>query len=251
MKNNSVFNILLASLTVLLLLNGCNKKDETTPDNTNTTTSTTPSIEISGSYGTLVAIRTVSYTTVGGFTIPVETNTAVAAFPTAPGSSTFVDAGTVTLNSKSLTRQSNNAYVYQDLLNPLSFSSITWNVSGAGSIPAISYTDDKPVPDYTGYNDLPGSVTRSAGLEIDLSGKVSGADSIYVIVADLNSKYIIRRLAGNAASCSFTAAELNTLAAGTGMLQVVPWNYEREDFSDKDFYFVIESVWSKIGITIN
>jgi hypothetical protein len=156
---------LMAGLTAFVLLAGCNKKDETTPDTTTPTTGTSPAIEITGSYGTLVAIRSVSYTTVGGFTIPVETNTAVAAFPTAPGASTFVDAGSVTLNSKTLTRQSNNSYVYQDLLNPLSFASITWAVSGSGSIPAINYTDDKPVPDYTGYSDLPGTLTRSAGLQ--------------------------------------------------------------------------------------
>ncbi len=240
------------SIAVIFAVTGCAKKEDVNTDNPAVpATGTTPSITINDSYGTLVAVRSVSYTMAGGFTIPVEVNTAVAAFPSAPGSATFLDAGTVTINSKALTKQSNNSYVYQNLTSPLNFSTIDWNVSGSGSIPAISYTDNKPIPDYSGYADLPASLTRSAGLEINLAGKITGADSVYVIIADMNSKYILRRLGGGASKCSFTPADLGTLSAGAGMLQVVPWNFEREDYSDKPFYFVIESVYTKSGIMIN
>jgi len=239
-------------ITAILIITGCAKKEDVNTDNPAApATVTTPSIAIKDSYGTLVAVRSVSYTMVGGFTIPVEVNTAVAAFPSAPGSTTLLDAGTVTINSKGLTKQNNNAYVYQNLTSPLDFSDIIWNVSGSGAIPAISYTDNKPIPDYSGYTDLPASLTRSAGLEINLAGKITGADSVYVIIADVNSKYLLRRLGGGASKCSFTPADLATLSAGTGMLQVVPWNYDKEDFSDKPFYFVIESVYTKSGVTIN
>jgi hypothetical protein len=206
---------------------------------------------MSDGYGVLVAIRSVSQTTVAGITVPVEVNTAVAAFSSSMGSSTLVDGGTVTLNSKGLTKSSNNAYSYQNLMDPLSFSTITWNVSGLGSVPAISYTDDRPIPGYSGFSALPATVTRSAGVTISLGSAISNADSVYVIVTDYDNHMVLKRLAGSAAQCTVSASELSGFTAGQGMLQVVPWNYKDEDFNDKKFYFVIESAYTKQGITID
>jgi len=250
--------ILLKSLMTLtavsvLLLSGCSKStdnplDVTTP--TTTTTTTTPSF--SDGYGALVAVATVSYSTVGGILVPITMNSAVAAFYASSGSTTLTDGGTVTLNGKTLAKQSNNSYVYMNYTDPLVFSgNFAWTVTGSSSVPAISYTDDKPMPSYSDYSSLPSTVTRSAGLTIDLSGKISGADSVYVVLIS-SSGHIIKHLGGNPGQCVFTAAELGTLAASTtGIIEVCPWNYKSEDFSSKKFYFVNEGAYVKSGITIN
>jgi hypothetical protein len=248
---NMIRKTFMAGALASLIFTGCSKKSEEVTPPTPTNNGSSPTITISDGYGALAAVRSVSYTTAGGYTIPMEVNTAVAAFFASAGSSTFVDGGAVTINSKSLTKSSSNAYVYQTLTDPLTFSTITWSVSGSSSVPAISYTDDRPIPDYSGFSSLPATITKSAGVTISLGSAVSNADSVYVTVTDYNNHQVLKRVAGDANECVFSAAELSNFTAGQGMVQVCPWNYKSEDFSSKKYYFIIESAFTKQGITIN
>jgi hypothetical protein len=242
---------LIAGTVASLALTGCSKTEDPAPAAPATTPSTSPTIIMSDGYGVLAAVRSVSITTVAGMTIPVELNTAVAAFPVAMGSSSFADAGTVTLNSKGLTKSTNNAYVYQNLTDPLSFNSLNWSVSGSSSVPAINYSDDQPIPDYSGFDALPTTISKAAGVTISLGSAISNADSVYVTITDYNNHQVLKRLSGNAVECTVSSAELSGLTAGQGMVQVVPWNYKSEDISGKKFYFVVETAYTKQGITIN
>lgn len=248
-------NIFVTSLlSAGILFSGCSKKTEDivnkNTNNTNTTTATTPTF--SDGYGTLAAVETLSYQLVSGVLFPIQLNTGVAAFY-APGSSGMTDGGTVTLNGKALAKQSNNSYVYQNVTDPLVFSgNFAWNVSGSSSVPAISYTDDRPMPAYSDYSSLPSSVTRSAGLTLNLSGTISGADSVYVVLISSGSNVLIRKLGGSATQCVFSPSELSVLGATTtGIIEVCPWNYKTEDISSKKFYFVNEAAYTKSGISIN
>lgn len=118
-------------------------------------------------------------------------------------------------------------------------------------MPAISYNDNRTIPNYSGFNSLPATITKSAGATISLGSAVTNADSIYVIVTDYDNHMILKRLGGNASECVIGSAELSAFTAGQGMVQVAPWSYKSEDFSSKKFYFVVESVFTKQGITIN
>jgi hypothetical protein len=250
MKN--LIRITIVTGTVVsLMISGCAKKTTTPETPTNTTTTSVPTITISDGYGVLAAVRSISYTTVAGYTVPLEVNTAVAAFPIALGSTTFTEGGTVTLNTKALTKSENNAYVYQNLTDPLSFSTLNWSVSGSSSVPVISYSEDKPIPDYSGFSSLPTTISKASGVTISLGSAISNADSIYVVVADFNNHRIMKRLAGNAGECVIGSSELSTFTTGQGMVQVCPWNFKSEDFSSKKFYFIIEAAYTKQGITIN
>jgi len=240
-----------AGALVSLIISGCTKTEDIIPETPATTNPSAPLITVGDGFGALAAVRSVSYTTVAGITIPLEVNTAVAVFSTSLGSGTFVDGGTVTLNAKGLTKSSNNAYSYQNFTDPLSFSTVTWNVSGSASVPSISYTDDRQVPDYSGYEALPTTISKASGVTISLGSAVTNADSVYVVVADFNNHQVLKRLAGNAGECVITSAELSGFTAGQGMVQVCPWNLKSEDFNDKKFYFIIESAFTKMGITIN
>jgi len=242
---------IIAGTVVSLIISGCAKKT-TSPDSPATAANTSaPTIAIGDGYGVLAAVRSISYTTVAGYTVPLEVNTAVAAFPIALGSTTFTDGGTVTLNTKTLTKSANNAYVYQNLTDPLSFSTLNWSVSGSSSVPAISYSEDKPIPDYSGFSTLPATISKASGVTISLGGAISNADSIYVVVADFNNHRIMKRLAGNAVECVIGSSELLEFTSGQGMIQVCPWNFKSEDYNSRKFYFIIEAAYTKQGIAIN
>ena len=237
-----------------LLLSSCSKKTDNLLNDTpsvSTPSATTPSFP--DGYGALAAVSTISYTVVAGITIPVQVNSAVGVFYTSAGSGSKADGGTVTVNGKTLTKQSNNAYVYQNLTDPLSLSSSNaWNDTGSASVPAFSYTDNRPMPTYSDYASLPSSVTRASGLTVNLSGTISGTDSVYVVLISTSSSVIIKRVAGTAAQAVFTPSELSSLSAtSTGIVEVCPWNYVSETFSGKKFYFVNESAYTRSGVSIN
>lgn len=244
----TIFNSFLAITLSGFVLTSCTKEN-TTDDTTTSTVKTTPSF--SNAIGVMVALKTTTYVSAIGMEIPTEVNSAVAAFYDTPGAQQFVDAGTVTLNTLSLKKYDNNSYIYDNLLSPISLNQIKWAVSGKGTIPAINKTVSRSMPDYTGYSTLPVSVTKANGLTINLAGKLSSADSVYVFLVDLKSKYVMKRAGGNAASIVFSASDLAVLQSGNGMIMMAPFNYSLEDYSSKKVYFVNESVYTKINVAIN
>lgn len=250
MKRKTAF-FFIVGVALSIIVTGCKKKEDGNPGTNNTNPTGYVSFGFPDGYGVLVAVKSITYQVVAGFEIPVEVNTATGVFVSSPGASEFIDAGSVSVNGRGLTKQTNNSYVYQDLLNPLNFTTVAWTVSGGTGIPAITYTDDKPWPAFSGFNDLPGSVTKSAGLTVNLSGKISNADSVYLIVAGGDGTFAIKRVAGGASEVALSPGDLNGISAGTGTLQVVPWNYKKEDFESKNFYFILEAAYSKSSVTIN
>ncbi len=250
MKRKIIY-MMIAGVALMVAISGCKKKDNIDPTTNPTTNTNYTSFSFPDSYGVMVAIKSVSYQEVLGVIIPVYLNTATAAFLSTPGASTFVDAGSVTVNSEPMTRNANNSYVYDKLTTPLTFGDVAWAVAGANGIPAFNYTDNNSWPAFGGYNSLPGTISRATGLTVALGNNVDNADSVYLIVASNDGKYVISRVGGNASEITITAADLSSVSEGGGLLQVVPWRYKKEDFDSKDIYFVLESVYSKTSITIN
>ena len=245
-----IFGLLLIGLTSF---SSCKEDDDPQDPNNPPTTNTDPTQTYSyeDAFGVLAAIKSVSYTTAGGYTVPVELATAVAVFMNSANASTFVDAGTVQLNSKALTRQTNNSYAYQDVMNPITLNQVQLTVSGSSSVPSFSQVVSKPIPDYSGFSTLPATITRANGLEVNLSGAMSNADSVLVVLAS-GSGVVYKTVAGNASKVSFSASELSALPASQqGMLQVSPRNMTTETISSKKYYFVNQATYTKMPVTVN
>jgi hypothetical protein len=246
------FSLLIASMAFSVLVTGCKKDEDPDGENpTNQTGDPTQTYNFTDAFGVLSAINSISYTNVGGTLIPVELGTAVAVFPSAAGAQAFLDAGTVQINGKSLTKQTNNSYVYQDFTNPLMLNQVKWDVSGNGNVPAISKQVAKPIPTYSNFGSLPASVTKANGLEVSIAGHVNNADSVLVVVA-AGSKWVARTVAGNAAKVTFSAADLSSLPSSTeGMVQVSPRNMTTETISSKKFYFINQATYTKMPVPVN
>jgi hypothetical protein len=243
--------LLAVAVIASAIVTGCAKKATEILPTENTNTVPSVSFTFNDASGVMVAVKTITLVSAGGYTFPSELNIPLAVFPTSLGSSTYQDAGTVTFNSKSLKKESNNSYDYTDIANPVSYDQIHWIVSGSSGVPAIDYSNDRPVPAFTGHATLPTTISKSAGLTVNLGSAVTGADSVYVeVISASNSKTILKRTGGNAASVSFSASDLSTLGSGSGYLEVVPWNLKMEDFSSKNFYFINETAYV-VTVTIN
>lgn len=218
---------LLVVLVVLMAAAGCNK-DNDNNTNTTSTVSSTQLFNYSDSWGLLAAVKTVTYQTVPIIgQQEIILGTAVAAFPSSQGGTTYLDAGTVQCNTKTLSKQSNNSYIFQPTqtdVTGIDFGSgVDWNVSGAGSIPAIntSFNSFPSTPSITSNKE---SVSLGSGYTFSISS-VSNADSILFILAS-GSGYVEKRVGGNATSVTFSASDLSSLSASSyGLLQVTPYRY--------------------------
>jgi len=86
---------------------------------------------------------------------------------------------------------------------------------------------------------------------VTLTGTISNADSVYIVITG-KDKYLLKAVPGNASQCVFSASDLSVIGNTTyGMIQVAPWNYKKEDFNNKPYYFVLETCYTKQGVTIN
>lgn len=227
MKNNFTKFLIPAALFVLSI-SSCGKKDEDTTPTQPTPISPTESFNYSDSWGLLAGVKTVTSQTVAGQTFEIEIGTAVAAFNITEGGTTYHEAGTINCNSKGLTKQSNNSYVFQPSqsdVTGIDFSNgiASWNGSGSSDVPSFSaaLTAFPSTPNISELSNL----TLASGQMIQWSS-VNNADSILVILAS-GSNYVQKKVDGNMTSVYFSAAELEDLEPSQyGMIQVTPYYWE-------------------------
>jgi hypothetical protein len=242
MNRNNIFKTsLLVIISLSTFIISC-KKETITPTPTTATTPTTPTP--GDADGVLAAVRTkISVTNPVIGTVSYDVGTAVALFGSTPANfvaGTFTDAGTVTSNTKTLTKQSNNSYAYQfgatDLEGIDYSSNVSWNVTGAGSIPAITKNLGNIFPTFPTMTNG-STVSRTAPFTIT-NDYSSNADSVIYVIATGN-KQVKKTLYGSSTSCTFTASELSTLdASESALIQVNAYNLTSELISGKRIYYV-------------
>lgn len=222
-----MFTKMLLPVAMFAVLSGCKKEDDNTPSQP-TPISPTETFNYSDAWGLLASVKTVTTISQFGINQEIELGTAVAAFNTAEGSTTYQDAGTISCKSKTLTKQSNNSYVFQPAqtdVTGIDFSNgvSNWQGTGSSNVPAFSaaLTVFPTTPNITELSDL----TLASGQTIQWSS-VNNADSILVILAS-GSNYVKKAVGGNSTSVYFSASELSTLEASQyGMIQVTPYYWE-------------------------
>ncbi len=228
------------------IITGCTKDDDK-PDETNNTSN---QFSYNDAFGVFVAVKSVTTQTVGGMTFPIEINTATAAFMESAGANTMTDGGDVSLNSQNLKKVQNNAYVYDDVLNPLDFSTISWTATGKGDVPAINKTITRGFPAFSAADALPATISKASGFTISLGNKISNADSVIIVVGS-NNKSAHKIVAGNAGSVSFSTADLTDVASSSaGLVSVSPYNITSQSIGSKKYYFINETVYSKMNVNI-
>lgn len=242
--------------SILVSCGGDDDKKEDEPEETTAPAPASPSYEYTGSAGFLAAINTVTVTPGmdlgNGFVTPETTIgfvTASAGFWDTPGA-TLKDAGAVTFAGQSLTKADNNAYYY---------SGGEQGFTGTGGIaetdakawtvasPAISYTNTKDYPKVTAFSSMSKTVTKGSDLTLDWGGNTGAPDSIYVGVISYEGPSVFKTVAGSVSSATFTAAELEVLTGSQAMIQVTPYNWNKQNISGKDYYFINQTTYTDIN----
>jgi hypothetical protein len=240
-------------IAATLLMGACSKEDDApaTPDTggsgTTPTSTSNPAPTFSDGSGVLWAINTITSQTVAGIPFEIEAGIGAAMFPETVGGSTFVNAGTVSLNGTNLAPQTNQAYVNTpDQANPtgIDFSSgeTHWTVSGGNGIPSIDQSPGFGFPT-VGALTSGTTITRSNGYTLSVAN-VSSCDSVVFMVGS-----VVKMRPSGTTSCDFTAGELGTLAAGPSLVQVSPYAYQAQTIGGKQYYFGKQTSRS-VGITL-
>lgn len=230
-------------------MTSCTPEEEEEPTPTQTVPPTPMPVDGNGVLAAIV-IRTTQTITIPGMpdqVVNVDMGVGSAFFYENGNTSTFLDAGTVTLTGQTLTKQTNNSYLYMPSgtdVTGIDFEAdgVSWNVTGAGSIPAFSKNMGTAFPNADAVTSS-STVSKASGYTLTASN-VSGADSVYFQVHD-----VVVAQPGNANSYTFTAAELANVPAGPSIVQVVAMKIVPEAVSSKMMYYVKETSVSK-NITV-
>lgn len=250
-------NVLVLFTVSAFMFASCSKDDTTTtnPTNTNPTPTNTqgpkppmPTPIGNNLSGALISIK-MTYTTqpTGSpqpFDLVSEMGTAV--FYDNPGSATKVEAGTVSLNSNNLEKQTDNTYfkwAYAGM-TPSTLgldNGSDWNITGSSAVTAFSYNDASVFPKYSGT--IPASVTKANGVTLTFnSSTLTGADSVYVVIAS-GSQSVTKSYAKNAGDITISASDLSGLATvsnNTAILEICPVNYNELVKNGKNYVLIKE-----------
>jgi hypothetical protein len=162
--------IFFCFISACILFSSCKKSSKTTA-------TTTPNASPQP-YGELTASKVFTYNSSTG-TLSAPINNGYADFRTDIQSiSSVIQVGGVWANGTKFKFQPAST-TYADTTNILTMNPTTWQVTGAGSIPSFTYTNNDNLPAYTGYISLPDTIYKNQNLSLQVNG-VSGADEIEV-----------------------------------------------------------------------
>jgi len=216
-----LFTVFVISIS-FLTLQSCKKTDAIIPDDPGkSTTPSNPTPKISDADAILIALKTVSYTSIAGTVIETPIGLPLAIFF---DGSNFKDVGAVTCETEGLTKQDNNSYIFMpSATNPTGVSysgDIDWTVVGANGFPGGTYTSKGSFPSNV-------EIDATTGQDIDaqsaytLAAKISiaNADSIYFGVYGPNGA-VNHVVAGGISSFTFSQAEMKSIGTGAGFMQI-------------------------------
>lgn len=243
--------VILATLIVGSLCFSCGKEEDT-PTPSTTTTPTNPSggngnstgnaqPNFPGADASMWAVKSLSVTEIQGMP-PITTTIGIGVGVFFDTGGSYVDVGSVQLNSNALTKNSNNSYTYTPgQANPtgIDFSSgVNWSVAGGNGFSAINKNVTLGFPTVSEIT-TSGTITKANGYTLSVN-TVTGADSVLFLIGDVN-----KTIAGNSTSCTFSASELSSLSNGSTVIQVAAYISTNETVGGKLIYYGNETVQSK------
>lgn len=196
-----------------------------------------------GTFATLVGIKTISTTSTPIGSVDTEIGTAVAVFSDNGGTS-FLDAGTVSINSNDLSIQSNNSYVFTPSQSQPTGLSLSGNVSWSGTGNGWPSFSGSTSQDFSNVSEISTSdISTGTNYTLTCAG-ISNADSVYFgIYGPDGSAYFIA--AGGTTSHTFSTADVNSIGSGQGYIQVVGLNYDPQSIGGRAYWFINETVRTK------
>ncbi len=244
---------LIVFFTFAFVFSSC-KKDTANPTPDNTTSS--PAANKNIYYGVLTSFQwsllntgSATLTPGGGITtamfssVPMAGNSAI--------SGTTLNGGTVSISGVTLKLINTGGMIYyKDSTNTSFGLDHNWVVTGAGSVPAINYSNGAPFPLFTGYTGLTDTIHKGQNTTFDLNG-VSGADEISIYISDLTNSTTLKELGSGVTTVSFSPTELSALnSTNNGQIVIEFRKNNFQLFGNKTFKFQSGYHFQKMNVII-
>lgn len=237
--------IMILSIAFLGFMSACSKTTPTpTPTNKN---AANPSFTTGD--GAIIAVMTRTSTTNFGITTDIDLGTAVAIFGDLSTGS-YNDAGTVTLNAKALTKNSNNSYVFTPSATDIKGIDFSTDINWSVGTPTFTYNcksgTGMGMPNVSTISGTYTSIDVNSDFTLAMNSAVGNADSVYFQITGA-SKSILKAMGGSTKSASFTSAELKTLGNTVGGSVVIsPWNHELKTLGGKQIHVINQFALSRV-----
>lgn len=241
---------LIVFVTVTFLFVGC-KKDESPTSPTDKTAkvpeSGYPIPTFGVSVGGVLSTIQVGYTT---NTNTYETHLDIGFVYFGTG----IDAGTVSVNEKTINKKTEGSSVYYTSIDPsnpspsldLYWNGAThaWNVSGSGNIPAFTLNVSSPTAFIVRNPAALSLISKNSALNVTWSGASStSTDSMMIVLIPVTGSGSTFMATTNNKTGSYTipANQLSEFS-GSVLLEVVKYRYEMKTEGGKSFFGVAEIV---------
>jgi len=156
--------------------------------------------------------------------MPVTTNTITS----------YVKVSSISLNGVEFKYYSPG---YEDSIFSATTIPSTWSVVGLGVIPSFTYTNNNPMPTYSGYTSLQDTIYKLQLNTIQITG-ITGSDITTVSVLDGGNGKVTQTLASGTTSVNFSASSLSSLIVGNNAgISIVCVKNNVQTFSGKQFNF--------------
>lgn len=264
--NQKAYNMKKVTLLVAtaVLAFSCNTKKtvDPNPGNNNNNNSSSSSLidvlDINDADGIFVAVRTVSSQETPLGPIEIIIGTAVAAEGDLQNGS-FNDIGAVKCAPEAnatfadLTKQDNNSYVFMpSATEPMGINYTTsgipeWEAPAA----SVSHSSNYVFPEYPAITSGT-TIDKSQSYEFSVDG-YSGAHEVLFSISSTNNTNVYKIIKSGdpefaAKKVTFTASELSVLEnSDQAIIQVAPYTIHTASVSGKKYYFLNETVVSKVA----
>lgn len=233
---------LIACMALGVAFTSCKKdKGDDTVVTPIPTTPGTPTPKFDGATGVWAAVITTTKVPIVGVQ---EMSIGTGGYFNGTSTSSYRDAGAVKLDDNTLSKQSNNAYLWTGNGTNIWGTNNTqadWIIAGNGSVvPALNYTTVKGFPVVAEINSS-ATVNKANNYTVVLMSDIFNADSVIVILS-AGSKSSTKTFYGsNANNFVFTPTDMTGMS-GTGVVQVAAYNWEQSASGTENIYFVNEKV---------
>ncbi len=215
--------ILPTALILVLTFFACKKKEATLETLASSAPSgvTAPNGLVLSTGGDLCNLQT-SYMYSDHSSVVTKDSLVFASFYSAPVSlvlPTYVSGGTVTLNGINIPYQGSSYYISNNLPTAIS-GTITWSVSGSGTVTAFSQSFIPNYPKYTGGNLLPDTCLKANGITINISGVTNNHNSVGVSL-NSGSSSTFKYITSSNGTITFSASELSAFPTNSQLLIII------------------------------
>lgn len=156
-----------------------------------------------------------------------------------------VKAGRITLNGDSLLYNSSSKYYQQNFSVPVNLDTEIWNVQGGNGISAFTHSNSVATPSFTGEENLPDSVSKSAGVTILINDVSSTSYAVIYLMDDASRAARFQLKPGNNI-LTFSPQQLSFLkTTNNGEIYILLQNTMAYVYGSKDFQFQRENQFTK------